>query len=1109
MNNQTNIDIESRISAFAKKYYFNIFLQRLAIFVFAVFILLLVFSFAEYTFWFGTTIRKYLFWTLNSVIFIIFIAFLLQPLFLLLGIKKQLSKKDFALVIGNHFPEIKDKILNIIELKEDKFPSSSAELINASISQKTKQISFFNFSDAINKSKTRKFLPFLFLPIIVLLLMSFLSPNVLVNPLYRISDYKTEYIKPAPFEFVLQNDNLQVAQNSNFTISVKIQGSEIPSEAFIEEQDGKRHRMNKIDKNTYKFVYNNIKKDKTFNFWADGFKSETHKISVFKIPAIINYSLKISYPEYTGKKNEVINNINSLNVPRGTKIEFFVQMRDADGLNVVDSLEKTAVFTKDKYSIFEKRFVNNASFYLVSYRKDVKISDSLEFLINVIPDEYPTISVEEKIDSSLFMIRYFNGKISDDYGLTKLMFCYKIFSEDKLTIDTSFSININQNYNLQEFYNAFDFSIFNINPGDKIEYFFKVYDNDSYSGNKFSKSQIFTLKMPTEKELQKMLDEKSSQVGQSLDNMYQEAESLQKELEDFFRNNPKNKKLSWEDKEKLKELIDREKELEENIKKASEENSERLQLSEKSANFNEQVYEKQKLINELLEKIMDEEFRELLDKIRDLLEKNSDNLNSQLEKLNQKNSEILKNLDQTIELLKRSKMEEDINFISKELKNLSEEQNKVVEKEKSADKINEQENVNKMFEELKQRTDSALKNNETLESPFPIDFLKNEMNKIDSTLMNATDMLNKSKESKAEKSQKDAADQMEELSEKLENMMADMEAEQHAEDLGLVREILKNLITASFQQEDLMKSVAAVRITDPKYFENMRKQKRLNEGLSIVQDSLYALGKRNPMINSYINDELAQINTHKKNAINALNNRQLSYSLQEQQYVIMHVNNLALLLSDALKQMQQKENQQKNAGNCKSSCKNPSNKPGKGKGQKPSAKTLRQLQEELNKQMESLKSQMEKGQKAGNSNPQWSEQFAKMAAQQEAIRKAMQEYQQQLNSEGANGSQLNNVIRDMEKTEEDLVNKRLSSETINRQKQIEIRLLESEKAEMEREKDPNRQSEEAKFLNNGNPIKFFKYNSLKKTNTEILKTVPPNLTPYYKQKVNEYLYKSK
>ncbi|HPS84797.1 MAG TPA: hypothetical protein PLA88_10785, partial [Bacteroidales bacterium] len=178
-------------------------------------------------------------------------------------------------------------------------------------------------------------------------------------------------------------------------------------------------------------------------------------------------------------------------------------------------------------------------------------------------------------------------------------------------------------------------------------------------------------------------------------------------------------------------------------------------------------------------------------------------------------------------------------------------------------------------------------------------------------------------------------------------------------------------------------------------------------------------------------------------------------------------------------------------------------------GSTPSAKTLRQLQEQLNQQMESLKKQMESGQKPGPGQPGWSEQLAKMAAQQEAIRKAMQQYQQQLNSEGGNGSALNKVINDMEKTEEDLVNKRLNTETMNRQKQIETRLLESEKADMEREKDPKRQSEEAKIFNNGNPMTFFKYNSLKRNSSEILKTVPPNLNSYYKQKVNEYLYKTK
>jgi hypothetical protein len=221
---------------------------------------------------------------------------------------------------------------------------------------------------------------------------------------------------------------------------------------------------------------------------------------------------------------------------------------------------------------------------------------------------------------------------------------------------------------------------------------------------------------------------------------------------------------------------------------------------------------------------------------------------------------------------------------------------------------------------------------------------------------------------------------------------------------------------------------------------------------------------------------------------------------------MMGVNNLALLLADALKQMQEQQNQAQQQKSGNSACKNPGNKPGQGKGNKPSPKTMRQLQEQLNQQMEAMQKQMESGQ----GQQGWSEQLAKMAAQQEAIRKAMQEYQQQLNSEGAgNGKDLNKTINDMEKTEEDLVNKRLNTETINRQKQILTRLLESEKADMEREKDPKRQSDEAKVFNNGNPMTFFKYNSLKRNSTEILKTVPPNLNPYYKQKVNEYLYKMK
>jgi hypothetical protein len=52
--------------------------------------------------------------------------------------------------------------------------------------------------------------------------------------------------------------------------------------------------------------------------------------------------------------------------------------------------------------------------------------------------------------------------------------------------------------------------------------------------------------------------------------------------------------------------------------------------------------------------------------------------------------------------------------------------------------------------------------------------------------------------------------------------------------------------------------------------------------------------------------------------------------------------------------------------------------------------------------------------------------------------------------------------------------------------------------------DDKRQSNEAKNENLSNPAEFFEYKRLKQKETELLKTVPPSLNPFYKTKVNQY-----
>lgn len=253
-------------------------------------------------------------------------------------------------------------------------------------------------------------------------------------------------------------------------------------------------------------------------------------------------------------------------------------------------------------------------------------------------------------------------------------------------------------------------------------------------------------------------------------------------------------------------------------------------------------------------------------------------------------------------------------------------------------------------------------------------------------------------------------------------------------------------------------------------------------------------------------------------AISALEERNNGDAQVRGQNAMTSINNLALMLNESLEKMQKqmqmkgKPNDKPGSGKCK--------KPGSGQGQKPSMSSMRKMQEQLNKQIEQMKKMLEEGKQAGGKKPGdkpgqqkggnnpygnmpgMSESIAKMAAEQEAIRRSVQEAMQKLKEGGQQPG--GDMLSKMEETETDLVNKRITQETIKRQQEIMTKMLESEKAERQQEQDEQRKSNEAKEQNYANPALFLEYQKLKEKETELLKTIPADLTPYYRQKVTEY-----
>jgi DNA repair exonuclease SbcCD ATPase subunit len=337
---------------------------------------------------------------------------------------------------------------------------------------------------------------------------------------------------------------------------------------------------------------------------------------------------------------------------------------------------------------------------------------------------------------------------------------------------------------------------------------------------------------------------------------------------------------------------------------------------------------------------------------------------------------------------------------------------------------------------------------------------------------------------------------MKQMAQEMANMQQKMSEEEAEEDIAALRAILENLLQLSFDQEELMKSFKNINQTDPLYVQLSQSQLKLKDDAKLIEDSLFALSKRVIKIKPFITKEVGLMNDYLDESVKAIKQRKADVASGKQQFAMTSINNLALMLSNVLKQMQ---DQAANAKEGNGMCNKPGKKPGgKGKGKKPS---LGELQKHLNAQMQQLG-------KKGKSGQQMSEELAKMAARQEMIRNALKELENEMGQDGKKaGSNLGKLAEKMEKTEEDIINRQITQQTIERQQEILTRLLEAEKSVRERETEERRESEVAKQQNVSIPPSFSKYLKQKEKQIELLKTVPPNFTQYFKQEVGDYFKK--
>jgi hypothetical protein len=128
-----------------------------------------------------------------------------------------------------------------------------------------------------------------------------------------------------------------------------------------------------------------------------------------------------------------------------------------------------------------------------------------------------------------------------------------------------------------------------------------------------------------------------------------------------------------------------------------------------------------------------------------------------------------------------------------------------------------------------------------------------------------------------------------------------------------------------------------------------------------------------------------------------------------------------------------------------------------------------------------------------------------MAKEQAQIRQLLQEINEAHNKDGSKKlGDLEDILKKMEQNEKDIVNKKLSEELYERQRNIETRLIKATDALKEQDKNDEREAESVSEYETSEPPTYIEYIKKKEKQVELLRSIPPKFSPFYKKLVNDY-----
>ena len=1102
--------------------------------------LLLVAAGSEALLWMGVGLRSVFFWSFVLGALGLFGYFIALPLLRLAGIMAGRTERTAAYRAGVVHPSVGDRLTTLLDLAEGRATEAPSSLVDGAMRSLGMAVEPVPFERVEDLRPMKRAAPWAVAPLLGLLAFFLAAPGPFTGAIDRLFAPTTEFEPPAPFSFEVLPGDVELARGEALEIVARPVGRDYPPDAILEfgrpgEDAVDQARLTLNDDGLFSHTIPNVRADLRYRITAAGVKSrhvtsQWYEATVVARPLVRGLQVSLSPPGYTGlPARRLAPGVGDVLGLPGSTIRVRVELGEAP-------LEEASLVVRwrggDHQTIplaidgetatgsFGLRGEGEYSIHLVG-ENGRENENPVHYSLGVLSDTPPQITLLEGAEGSLSgeARRRVRFRITDDFGFSGASLLWRVAERRGGEADRGFrrvALPLSGSRQLDQEVAAhwlLRTSNGAIQPGDVVEFYGEVRDNDAVHGYKAGRTSVYTLRYPSLDEQFDRLEETQDETEDQLDDLEEDADELRdrfEELRDDIRRDPEP---NWEDERQLEQILQQHESIQQQVQSLTEQMRNMLEQMQQGDLVSEETMELYEAMQQVMEELDSPELREALEMLRQAMaQMDLQQMMQSLEDIEFNEEDFRERLERALELFERLRTAQELDEAAQRAQDLAEqeaalaeatenqeeqqnegetgEQQNTAERERLAaeqERAQEQmQELQEMLEELAERMqDQAGAPNEQMQEMME----QMEQQDLQQQMQENAEQLRQNELGPARQSQQQMQQLLQNMSQQLMNMSSEMQSGQQQANISGLRRILDDVLTLSEEEERLGDETSALPSRSPALRPIAQQQVELAEGLATVSDSIRSIAREIPQLDwamqSMTNDALREMGQ----ATERLAELQPGPASGHQKTAMTHLNELALMLSELLDQMQ-------------------NNGSGSGSGMSMQQmmrqmQQMGQLQQGLSDQMQQMLNDMA-GERLSQSQ---AERMRQVAAQQEAIRQQLQELLREGggNLDAQTRSALQRAVEEMREAAREMRRGSVTRETIPRQQQIVQRLLEAERSVNQRGREERREGQTGEEQDADRPDRLnLNQNPAERLRRDLIRALESGYAPDYQDLIKRY-----